>query len=100
MELVATPVPGGDPDLMLECVVQEFAWMGCDAAALMGLFRSPAYPVLNQLLAHYGEEEVRRRVERFLGRLGGLRFRETIAEDPEPEEDEPELIQLNIRCRG
>lgn len=97
LELIATPVQG-DPDVMVECIVQEFAWMGWDTEQLMNLFTSPAYPVLNQLLAYYGEAEIRRRIEAFLGRVGGvIRFRETIAPDPEPEADEPELIQLTIR---
>jgi hypothetical protein len=99
MELVATPVEG-DPDVMLECLVQEFAWMGWDAEQLMGLFRNSSYPVLNQLLRHYGDKDVRRRVEAILGRFGRLRFRETIVEDPDPEDhDEPELIQLTVRRR-
>ena len=95
MELVATPAPG-DPGVMLECVVQEFAWMGWDAEQLLALFHSPAYPVLNQLLEHYGEAEVRRRVEGLLARSGVFRVHETIADDPEPEGEEPELIQVSV----
>jgi hypothetical protein len=97
MELVATPAPG-DPGVMLECIVQEFAGMGWDAAQLLALFRSPAYPVLNQLLAYYGEEAVSAKVRELLGRWGVFRVRETIADDPEPDaDDEPELIQLTVR---
>ena len=97
MELMATPVPG-DPEVMLQCIVQEFAWMGWDANQLLGLFRSPAYPVLNQLRQYYGDEEVCRRIQALLDRSGVFRVRETIAEDSELEEDhEPELIQLSIR---
>jgi hypothetical protein len=97
MELMATPVQG-DPEVMLQCIVQEFAWMGWNAEQLLELFGSPAYPVLNQLREHYGAEEVRQRIQALLGRSGVFRFRETIAPDPEPEEDdEPELIQLSIR---
>lgn len=97
MELVAAPVPG-DPELMLECVVQEFAQLGFDAAELVELFRSPAYPVLNQLLEHYGPNEVRRRVAAVLARSGVFRVRATVVEEPEPEErGEPELIQLSVQ---
>lgn len=95
MELVAGPVPG-DPELMLECVVQEFAQIGLDAAQLVELFRSPAYPMLNALLDHYGEGEVRRRVAAVLARSGVFRVRATVAEDPEPEPEEPELIPLSV----
>lgn len=98
MELVATPVHG-DPAVMLDCIVQEFAWMGWDVGQLLGLFRSPDYPVLGQLLEYYGEDEVRRRIEGLLHGMGVFRVEETIAADPPEETDEPELIQLTIRTR-
>ena len=56
MELFATPALG-DPEVMLECIVQEFAGMGCDQAQLSDLFHSPFYPVLSQLRACLGEAE-------------------------------------------
>jgi hypothetical protein len=96
LELVATPVQG-DPEVMLQCLVQEFVWMGWDAEQLMELFHHPGYSVLNQLLAYYGEEAVRAQVQALVCQLGGFRVHEVIAEDPEPEEDEPELIQLSTR---
>lgn len=97
MELVATPV-GGDPDVMFECIVQEFVWMGWDADQLFELFRSPNYPVLNQLLGLYGEDQVRERIRELLGRTGTLRFREVIDDEPDPDgDDEPELTQLSVR---
>src|SRR5262245_41495249 len=84
MELVANPVVG-DPEVMLECIAQEYAWMGWDAGQLLGLFRSPNYPVLNQLLAHFGEDGVRHRVEAVLGRSGVFRFVETVVDEPDPD---------------
>jgi hypothetical protein len=96
MELVATPVQG-DPQVMLECFVQEFAWMGWDTNQLMDLFRDPGYPVLNQLMEHYGEESIRRRIQSLLGSTV-FRFSERIVEEPEPEEShESEVIQLSVR---
>src|SRR5262245_10127630 len=99
LELVAAPVGGGDPGVMLECIVQEFAWMGFDAGRLMGLFRSPEYPVLNQLLRHYGEAHVRALVEALLARWGVFTVSEAIDDEPEPDDghDGPTLIQLEIR---
>lgn len=95
MELIATPVQG-DPEFMLECLVEEYVWMGWDAEALLAVFHSPEYPVLNQLLAYFGEADVRRRIETLLGQSGSLRFCETIAPDVDPEEEhEPELLQLS-----
>ncbi len=95
LELVANPVQG-DPEVMLDCMVQEFAWMGWVADDLLQLFHSPDYPVLNQLREHFGDDDVRRRIESLLKRVGVFRVRETIAEDVEPEEDEPELIPLSV----
>jgi hypothetical protein len=100
LELMAEPVPG-DPAVMLECLLQEFAGLGEDADDLLAMFRSPAYPLLNMLLAHYGEAELRRRVTDLLGRSGVFRVRETMAEDPDSEDDGddgPELIQLGVRA--
>jgi len=98
LELVAEPLPG-DPDVMLACVVQEFAWMGWGTDQILGLFQSPDYPALNQLLARFGAAAVRRRVGEVLGRSGVFRVREAVADDPEPEDDEPDLIQLTVRRR-
>lgn len=99
LELVAEPLPG-DANLMFQCLVQEFAWMGWGADQLLALFRSPEYPVLNQMLAHYGPAEVRRRVDELLARSGVLRVRESVADGPAFEFDdvgEPDLIQLAVR---
>jgi hypothetical protein len=99
LELIAE-APPGDPELMLTCVVQEFAGLGLGADAIFTLFRSPNYPALNQLLARYGPADICRRIDDLLHRGGVFRVRETFAEpDPEPEDDEPELIQLTVRQR-
>lgn len=99
MELIAE-APPGDPDVMLTCVVQEFAGLGLDADEVFGMFHSPEYPALNQLLAQFGPAEVYRRIDELLSRSGVFRVRATIAEDPDPEDDEPELIQLTVRQRA
>ena len=93
LELMAEPV-SGDPGVMLECILQEFVWMGWDEASLLGLINSPAYPVLNALRDRFGEAEVRRRVQELLGRTGTLRFREEIAVDDE--HAEPQVVPLTL----
>ena len=100
MELVASPVEG-DPEVMLECLVQEFAWMGWPAEQILGLFHDPQYPALHGLLGFFGEEGVRQRVTAVVGRLGGIRFAAYVDDDPEPNDDdrEPELIELGVRGR-
>ena len=98
MELVATPVLG-DPELMLECLVQEFAWMGWDAERIFALFRDPFYPPLHGLLGHFGEEGVRERIAGLVRRTGAFRFEASVDDEPEPETEGPELIELGIRGR-
>lgn len=94
LELLAEPAPG-DPNVMLECIVQEFAWMGWGRDRIFALFHDPNYPVLNQLLELLGEDELRARLSGLMAAVGVLRVRETIDDDPEP--DETELIQLTLR---
>lgn len=91
LELMAQPAIG-DPDVMLECILQEFAWMGWSVEQLLSLFHHPGYPVLNQLREFYGDAEVRRRVEQLAAQWGQLRFRETIVE---PEED-VQVVQIAL----
>ena len=98
MELMAEPMPG-DPAVMLECVLQEFAWMGWNREQLLSLFSNPGYPVLCQLREYFGDEEVERRVAALLTQWGTMRFRETIAEpdfDDEDEDDAPPLYQIRL----
>jgi hypothetical protein len=82
----------GDPELMLQCLVQEYAWMGWDAEQILALFRDPSYPALHALRELYGEDGVRRRVDRLLSESGVLHFEVAVNEEPEAE-----LVQLGIR---
>lgn len=97
MMLVAEAV-AGDPIEMVDSFVQEFAWMGWSAEEIFHLFQSPAYPVLQQLMVYFGEEEIRRRIADRLARCGVLRFEETIVEDPEESDEDhgPPLVQISL----
>jgi hypothetical protein len=100
MELFGTTVQG-DPEVMLQCLVEEFAFLGWEADALLALFYSPQYPVLNQLRVQLGEERVREQVQELIGQRAGFRICATIDEEVEPDEEtEPELIQIGIRGVG
>jgi hypothetical protein len=90
----------GDPELMLQCVVQEYAWMGWNADQILGLFRDPSYPVLHQMRGMYGDSGIRERVNELLGQMGVFRVEGFVHESPMPEEREPELIQLGILDHG
>jgi hypothetical protein len=93
MGLHATPVPG-DPEVMIRAVVQEFAGMGWDIAAIVGLFRDPSYPLLHGLWLALGEAAVRERIASVVRRYGVYRFRATVHEEPEDTESGPELVQI------
>jgi hypothetical protein len=94
LELMAQPV-AGDPRVMLECILQEFIWMGWDEAQLVRLFFDPGYPMLCELREHYGEKEIKCQVASLVERCGVLRFRETLVESDE-DDDGPQLVQLSV----
>jgi hypothetical protein len=81
----------GDPELMLRCVVQEYAGLGWGAEQLLGLFMDPDYPALCELRRRYGLAGLRERVERLLGPT----FQVSVWEAPESE-PEPELMELGV----
>jgi hypothetical protein len=88
----------GDPELMLYCVVQEYAWMGWGSEQILSLFRNPFYPALRELWDRYGEANLRERIAGLIQQTGIFHFQVTIREEPEPkpEEAEPELVELGI----
>jgi hypothetical protein len=95
MMLHATPVPG-DPNEMLNSLIQEFAWLGWEAEAIGRLFRDPFYPVLHALWRAYGDSGIQERVDLILHQTGVMHFQTTIQEEPEAEEAEPELVELGL----
>lgn len=99
MELMAEIAPG-DPEVMLNCMIEEFGWQGYDAEGLMRLFLDPEYPVLNQLLDYFGPTEVRSRIDAARTGFDAFSVRTVIDETPEPDEDHDELIELTVRKGG
>jgi hypothetical protein len=92
MSLHATPAPG-DPEVMIRCVVQEYAMMGMKADLIMTLFRDPYYPALNDLLSALGEATLRQRVDHIISQIGVFRYH--VVEAPAAS-DLPELIELGL----
>jgi hypothetical protein len=93
--LHATAV-AGDPQVMLACFVQEYAWMGWDLEGILGLIGNSSYPALNGLLDAYGPVELRRRVGEILATVGVFRYSGVVQEAPAEADDEPELLQLGL----
>jgi hypothetical protein len=96
MELVANPVQG-DPDVMLNCLIWEYAAIGCTPTQLEAMFHDPEFPVLNQLRQYVGDDEIHRRIFELGGSEVALRVTEEIDETIE---DEPELHDLHVLRRG
>jgi hypothetical protein len=97
MELVATSVQG-DSDFLLECLVQEYAWLGCGAEEIVALFHDPAYPALNALVGLYGEPGLRERVASLVRQTGVLHVSGRVIDEPDPDDDDRgDLIQLTVR---
>jgi hypothetical protein len=94
LELTAQVV-AGDPDVMLECILQEFLWMGYRADQLWALFQDPRYPLLCALRERYGEVELGRRLAALLAASGAWQFRETIAEPEEEPQHALELLSIS-----
>jgi hypothetical protein len=93
MTLHATAV-GGDSEVMLRCLVQEYAWMGWDAERILDLFRDPYYPALYGLFLLFGENGVRERVAAVLASTGVFHFDGSVYD--EPDQAGPELIELGV----
>jgi hypothetical protein len=72
----------GDPDYMIDCLVEEYARIGWPAEKILQLFESPFYPVLHSMLAGMGREAIRRRIERVAARCGVFRTRTFEAAPP------------------
>jgi hypothetical protein len=96
MTLCAMPVMG-DPDMMIRCLAEEYAWMGWTPDQILGLFRDPAYPALYALWQSCGEEGIRERVGAVTRLHRIFRFVGTVTEPPAQEEQsEPELVELGL----
>lgn len=64
MEFVAVPLPGGDPDRMAECVIEEFMLMGWSERRLMTLFTHPRFQATHRIYLDRGEDHVRALIAR------------------------------------
>lgn len=72
VELVMTPVPDGDHELMAICLIEEFARMGMDEDEILALFSQPIYET-HALYLERGEARMRDLVRSVLARTGRMR---------------------------
>lgn len=72
-ELVMEPVPGGDPELMAVCIIEEYARMGMGENEILSLFSQPVYRT-HGLYRERGEAWTRRLIRNVLARTGRMRI--------------------------
>ena len=85
----------GDPDFMIDCIVEEYARLGWSPAKILPLFESPFYPVLHGLYRARGAESIRRSVEEVVQRCGVFHF------DTRQRPADLELVQIGLaEARG
>ena len=84
LQLNATELDG-DPDVLLTCIVEEFARMGWDADMILRNFSQPQFQGPYRLLQRLGPEGARKRVEEIVSRCGVWRIREIELKAAEPE---------------
>jgi hypothetical protein len=89
MGLVAVDVLQGDPDLMAECLVEEFVRLGLTDERLLALFRSPFYAGAHAIWRARGDAHVTALITRVRARWGHPRFTVRHATGPEATEPGP-----------
>jgi hypothetical protein len=72
MEMHGFEVPG-DPNLMLTLLVEEYARIGWEADAIIGLAHDPNYQAFHGLQQSLGDEELTARIRQVLSRCGVIR---------------------------
>jgi hypothetical protein len=76
----------GAPELMLDCLVEEYAHMGWDRNAILRLFDDPFFLATRSLKDRFGEQGLRDRVDQVLARCGVIRCT-TPHRGPQPKEE-------------
>ncbi len=64
----------GDPQVMLDCLIEEFARMGWDANRIELIFENPFFLASHSLAKRFGHEAIRERIEQTLERCGVFCF--------------------------
>lgn len=68
--MVVAEAADGDPLVMLDGIIEEYARMGWDADQIKRLFEHPFFQATHALKQLLGEQEIHRRIEIVLKRCG------------------------------
>ncbi|MBI2370826.1 MAG: hypothetical protein HYV08_11430 [Deltaproteobacteria bacterium] len=74
MEMVGVLVPDGDPELLAECMVEEYVRTGMGDEEILRLFTHPCYTGTHAIYRSRGEAYVRDLLARARARWGRPRF--------------------------
>src|SRR3990172_9757928 len=77
MGLVGVGVPAGEPDLMAECLVEEYVRLGTSDAQLLAIFTNPFFAGAHALYRTRGEDHLKAVIERVRAQWGRPRFTTT-----------------------
>jgi hypothetical protein len=77
MELVMVSLSGGDPELMVTCLIEEYARLGMGETEILELFRRPEYRI-HEIYQERGENWIRDRIATVLARTGRMRVSVTV----------------------
>ena len=66
----------GDPEIMIDCLIEEFARMGWDTPTIIRMFDDPFYEGPHRARRLYTAEAFEARVRRVLARCGTMRVRD------------------------
>lgn len=80
----------GDPEVMLESLIEEYARMGQSAGQIAEIFSLPFFQATYGLNRHFGEQSIHERIDAVLQRSGVFRFTTVEARR------EPELVQITV----
>ncbi len=95
MQLTGVEIEG-DPLVMLDCIVEEYAGMGWDQSMIIEAFSQPFYQGLYGLTRHFGAEAVQQRIGAILSRCGVMRVKTVELEAPEG----PDFETVPITIQG
>ena len=83
MGLVGISVPEGEPDLMAECLVEEYVRLGMSDSQLLAIFKNPFFAGAHALYRARGEDHLKSVIGRVRAQWGRPRFTTTEVGDPD-----------------
>jgi hypothetical protein len=87
----------GDPEIMIDCLIEEFARMGWDTPTIVRMFDDPFYEGPYRARQLYTAEAFAARVRRVLARCGTMRVRLVECAHDQGPEEKPVVLTLRGR---